>query len=538
MDAVLEFAPVAAARAAELGAHQEAVRQYRRALRHADRMPDDRRADLLWALGYESYLTMHIDDAIAATRGALEIWDATGEEVRVGDAWRCLSRLSWFAGRRDDAEEQAVAALDLLEGTGTVELALAYSNRTQLNMLSSDLDGTQEWGRRTPGPGRPAARQPASRGGAGARPEQPRHDGDDRGRPRRPDAPCSSRASPPPGRRPARARGAGLLQPGLDRRSHSAGTTRRSGTSTRASSTASTATSTRGSIYLEGCAGAAPARPRRRDGRAGRSPSRCSHRGNLSPIDAIEPVLVLAHVHARAGDPRADAHLSRAAELSAGMDELQRVGPAASARSARPRGSVATPTAPRRWLARPGAPRRAPTARGTGVPWPPGCPRACEVPVESLAPPFAAERSGRWAEAAGLWAALGCPFEQALALSRGGSQDGLTEAARMFDRLGADAAAARARALLRESGWSAPRTPRSAPHPAGLTAREVEVLGLVAEGLSDATIAERLFISRRTAEHHVSSILAKLGARSRHELADLGWPCNRRSWVAGTGSGG
>ena len=144
------------------------------------------------------------------------------------------------------------------------------------------------------------------------------------------------------------------------------------------------------------------------------------------------------------------------------------------------------------------------------------------VPVESLAPPFAAERAGRWAEAAELWERLGCPFEQALALARGGTQEGLTEAARMFDRLGADAAAARARALLRAQGWVAPRAPRSARHPTGLTAREVEVLGLVSEGLTDAEVAQRLFISRRTAEHHVSSILAKVGASSRRELADLG----------------
>jgi DNA-binding NarL/FixJ family response regulator len=107
-------------------------------------------------------------------------------------------------------------------------------------------------------------------------------------------------------------------------------------------------------------------------------------------------------------------------------------------------------------------------------------------------------------------------------LARSGTQDGLTDAVRLFDRLGADAAGARARALLREHGWAAPRTARSARHPTGLTTREVEVLGLVNEGLSDARIAERLFISRRTAEHHVASILAKLGASSRHELADLG----------------
>jgi DNA-binding NarL/FixJ family response regulator len=56
-------------------------------------------------------------------------------------------------------------------------------------------------------------------------------------------------------------------------------------------------------------------------------------------------------------------------------------------------------------------------------------------------------------------------------------------------------------------------------HPAGLTARQADVLALLAEGLSNADIADRLVISARTADHHVSAILAKLSVRSRREAA-------------------
>lgn len=58
-------------------------------------------------------------------------------------------------------------------------------------------------------------------------------------------------------------------------------------------------------------------------------------------------------------------------------------------------------------------------------------------------------------------------------------------------------------------------------HPAGLTAREVEVLALLAQGLPDAAIADRLVLSRRTVEHHVGAVLAKLGVTSRREAASL-----------------
>jgi DNA-binding NarL/FixJ family response regulator len=52
-------------------------------------------------------------------------------------------------------------------------------------------------------------------------------------------------------------------------------------------------------------------------------------------------------------------------------------------------------------------------------------------------------------------------------------------------------------------------------YPAGLTAREVEVLQLVAEGLTDAEVAERLYLSRRTVSTHLTSIYNKLGVGSR-----------------------
>ena len=89
-------------------------------------------------------------------------------------------------------------------------------------------------------------------------------------------------------------------------------------------------------------------------------------------------------------------------------------------------------------------------------------------------------------------------------------------ALRTFERIGARADANAAAALLRELGASG-RSRR--PGSGTLTAREVEVLALLAEGLTNAQIAERLVISRRTAEHHVANILSKLDLRTRAEAA-------------------
>jgi DNA-binding NarL/FixJ family response regulator len=89
-------------------------------------------------------------------------------------------------------------------------------------------------------------------------------------------------------------------------------------------------------------------------------------------------------------------------------------------------------------------------------------------------------------------------------------------ALRTFERIGARPDADAAAALLRELGASG----RSrGPGMGSLTAREAEVLALLAEGLTNAEIAERLVISRRTAEHHVANILSKLDLRTRAEAA-------------------
>ncbi|HEY6825057.1 MAG TPA: LuxR C-terminal-related transcriptional regulator, partial [Steroidobacteraceae bacterium] len=135
--------------------------------------------------------------------------------------------------------------------------------------------------------------------------------------------------------------------------------------------------------------------------------------------------------------------------------------------------------------------------------------------------PYQRHVAGAWRDAASAWAELGCPYEQAIALAAG-DEAGRREALALFDKIGAIPAAARLRRQMRASGTrSVPRGPigKTRANPAGLTGRQAQVFALLVKGLSNPQIAHRLNISPKTAEHHVSAIIARLGVTTRAEAA-------------------
>jgi DNA-binding CsgD family transcriptional regulator len=144
-------------------------------------------------------------------------------------------------------------------------------------------------------------------------------------------------------------------------------------------------------------------------------------------------------------------------------------------------------------------------------------------PVPDGPEEFTAGLRGDWRAAAAAWERVGDPYERALELAGSGEREPMLEALQVFDGLGAEPMARRLRRRLRASGsGSVPRGPLSATrsNPAGLTARQVEILGLLADGRTNAEIAERLVVSVRTVDHHVSAVLQKLGITSRREVAE------------------
>jgi DNA-binding CsgD family transcriptional regulator len=140
---------------------------------------------------------------------------------------------------------------------------------------------------------------------------------------------------------------------------------------------------------------------------------------------------------------------------------------------------------------------------------------------EGIAEPYRLTIEGEPMAAAEQWAEIGCPYERAIALSHG-DQTAQLEALEALDTLGATAVAAKLRQKLRERGVSVPRRRKrtTADQGAVLTARQAEVLALLAEQFSNVDIADQLFLSPRTVEHHVAAVMSKLNASSRDEAVE------------------
>ena len=148
-----------------------------------------------------------------------------------------------------------------------------------------------------------------------------------------------------------------------------------------------------------------------------------------------------------------------------------------------------------------------------------GSPRTSQ---RELAEPYRLQLTGNHRGASELFDALGCPYDAALALLDAPDELALRRALDICNALGAVATARIIRQKMRSRGIrSVPAGQRAATreNPLGLTQREQEVLELLCEGRTNAGIATKLVISPKTVDHHVSSVLAKLGVSKRTEVA-------------------
>ena len=516
--ALLRFAPRAAESAATVGAHREAVAYLQAALEYEDRLPPAERARLLDSLGYELYLIDQAKEAIEARTRALELWRECSNSLRAGDCLRWISRLSWFRGLGQDAEDFAMQAVAALEPLGVShELAMAYSNVAQVAMLAARNDRAIEWGTR--------AIELAKQLGND---EILAHALNNVGNAR-------SRIVGDEGWKEVELSLQISLRGGLQE--HVA----RAYTNLSSTAIAQRDYVTAG-INLE--AGIAYCTERELDAwnrymRAYRARAHFEQSAWTAAIADAEELLsrpgssiphrvqaltVIGRVLTRRGDEGADVPLEKANALALETQEAQRIS------------VVAVALAERAWLLGDAATAAREAARGlesaqhgenTWVQgelafwmWRGGVEAKTRVPP---AEPYRLHMAGDFIGAASAWAALGCRYEEADALADSSDESHRRRALEIFEALGARPMARKLRKQLQAAGLKglkrgANRTTRS--NPAGLTGRELEILTLVAEGLSNAAIARRLFLSEKTVGHHASAILAKLGIASRREAAD------------------
>ena len=517
-EAVLRFAPAAAERACKLGSHREAAAQFARAVRYSAELPGPQRAELLERFSYECYLTDRIGDAIDARRAAMDEHRLAGDLLREGDAHRWLSRLAWFAGDGEKADEEARLSVDLLVPLGPGrELAMAYSNYSQLRMLTSDDPGAVEWGLHAIALAEPLGET-----------EILVHALNNVGT-------SELRTGAPSGRERLERSLALSLEHDLEEHVARAYT-----------NIASTSLDLADYAYADRnlAAGIDYCRDRDLDswlfymtGHLARShmnqgrwdaafASAMDVLGDRheAPPSRVWPLVVIGLLRARRGEPDPWSPLDEALELAQRIGELQRLSPVAAAR------------AEARWLAGEveavddetalaltiAIERRDACAAGELYLWRRRAGIDEPVPVKAISEPYRLELEGDGAAAAEIWRELGCPYESALALAHTDSEDGQRHALAELQRLGARPATGRVARTLRERGARDVRQgPRSTTrdNPGGLTTRELEVVALIAEGLRNAEIAARLFMSERTVAHHVSAILRKLGVATRGQAS-------------------
>ncbi len=513
VDAVVRYGPGAARDAAAAGAHREAVAHYRQMLMLRDRFAPADRAQLLECYAIECYTVGAARLAVTEQLAAVELRRGMGDDHALGSALRWLSRMHWWAGDRPAAERIADEAIAVLERAGDRRLlALALSNLSQLHMIAYRVDESVGLGGRAAQLAREAgdaailAHALTNIGGSlWTR-------GDPTGLKTLTDALRIALAAEEVEH--ALRAYIGIASGFLDE--YRLAEADRSLAEGIALAEETEQLGYLGYLRLE--------RARLELGRgawdeairmvefamAERPPLRC-------------PALTaMGRIRVRRGEPGGEELLAQAWDLATAMDEVQRTGPVAAARAeaawlvgdhdrvrtvasaayadARRSGDVAWTSELAYWLTKAGFP---------------------VTPIDSDHP-YAIQSGGRWRAAAAAWRAAGCPYEHALATLDGGSPGELTAVLSDLDELGARPLAALVRARLRELGVTrVPRGPIGATrrNPAGLTARQLEVLRLLKEGLTNAEIAERLVLSVRTVDSHVAAVLDKLGAPTRRQAA-------------------
>jgi ATP/maltotriose-dependent transcriptional regulator MalT len=510
-DAVLRFAPVAARRASGVGSHREAAEQYARALSYHITADVDRLV-LLEGFATEASLTGRYTDSIEARQQAISLARALDDRLRLGENLARLPAAAISLGFNDLAEEANQEAVEILdELPPSRERAVAYAYRAWLRMLSRDNDEGVRWGEQ--------ALELAHQVG---------------------DSDVEAFALNGIGTSYLMA---GEIARGREYLHRSLELAAEHGLEQRISSAHSMLASGLGEMYelhdsersahdfiafadahdldtayIRSWLAATLMYLGRWD--EGTALAQELLAGDVSAISRVTALITLGRARARRGDPGANEVLDEALEISLAGGHLQRLGHvhAARAEAAWLAGDASRTIEEALAVYDLSLDKRHLWFAGELAYWQWKC-GALDSAPDWIAEPYARQIGGDAHGAAATWTRHGCVYESARALAESEAEHDLREALAAFEELGAVPAAQAVRQALRSLGASVPRGPRATTreNPAALTARELEVLALIAEGLRNAEIADRLVVSKRTVDHHVSAILRKLDAHTRSE---------------------
>ncbi len=512
--ALLRYAPAAGDRAAALGSPREAQQHYWRALRFAAGIDPAARAELLERFADHAYLSDMRAEAVGAIDEAIAIHRRAGDTLAEGDALRRRARLLACIGRAHEGLETVREAVRVLEQAPPgAELARAYSALAGLSMLNRDRTATIEWG----------AKAIALADAVGDR-EALVHALNNVGTIEltfgNPAGQAKLERSLELARQWRLGTDAGRAYINL------ADTLRLGGRFNEA-----LIWITRGIEYtrelgleawlkcLIGARGNVELAHGRWDDAAATAQAILAEPPDQVIGPRFDSLIVLGLVRARRGDPGYWPLLDEAWETAIAADDLELLAPVAAARAeaawleGRPDAIAAETEYAYDTACRLGDP----TLAGWLACWR----HRAGLPVEppdGIPDRYRLQLAGEPERAAEEFWTEGAIYDGALAVIPSVSGAVLRAALDQLRALGAKPAAAIVSRRLRELGErQVPRGPRASTsiNPAGLTNRELEVLPLLAEGLRNAEIAQRLVVSQKTVDHHVSAILRKLGVSSR-----------------------
>ena len=511
---VVKYAPEVAAKASSIGAHKEASKLFRTAIEYCEGNDTSQLANLYEAYAYECYLSNQIKEAIVFTEKALNLWKGKNDVEKTGDSTRFLSTLWWFDGNRKNAINFARAAIEVLKNQpASPAKALAFSNMSQLKMLSDEHVECNLWG------------------------EQAIKMGQDLGNAETLSCALNNLGSVQICIPSSTQKGIRMVQESLEialqnaYHEHAA----RAYTNLGAASVRIKNYPPAWNAFNEGTRyceehglnswtsymSSWNARLNLETGNWSMARSIADNllkNENQLAVIKITVLIVLAKIIMREGERDAMPFLLEAKAQSFETMELQRIIPSMVA------------LLEYEWLSGKTVIQKEDIEQtivlmdNAGIDseknefmfWMAKAGRKFPA-VEEIDEAFNTSSAAKVLKAAAYWEKIGCPYEQALVLFEG-KDDDKRKAIAMIQELGATAVYEKMKQDMRNLGIkNIPRGIRQSTrsNAAFLTGREMDVLQLLKEELQNKEIAAQLYISAKTVDHHISSILFKLDANSR-----------------------